>query len=249
MDGHRGRARSRTYSTEDSDFTGEIHALNAALDGTAAPSEGAAAPAPAPAPAGPTSTRSGVSRKTIDIMTKLDGAAARGGAPELGGSGDERGNMSSDDEEAAAERELAEQERRKRAAEASGAGAGAGAGASASSSGGPAGGRSGTGARRGKKPEDGDYDVLVKVLLLGDSGVGKTSLMLRYSEDKFSPSLTSTAGVDYKSQLLNVDGKRAKCQIWDTAGQQRFHVITHSYYKSAHGIVLVYDVSEQNEER
>ncbi len=198
-------------------------------------------------------------------MTKLDGAAARGGGPEPLGGGDDRGNLSSDDEEAAAERELAEQERRKRAAEQAAAAGGqagsAGGAASASSSsssaasasgggGGAGGGRAGAGGgRRGKKPEDGDYDVLVKVLLLGDSGVGKTSLMLRYSEDKFSPSLTSTAGVDYKSQLLDVDGKRVKCQIWDTAGQQRFHVITHSYYKSAHGIVLVYDVSEPGEER
>jgi len=53
--------------------------------------------------------------------------------------------------------------------------------------------------------------------------------------------------VDYKSQIVDIEGKRVKCQIWDTAGQQRFHVITHSYYKSAHGIVLVYDVSEPDE--
>ena len=89
----------------------------------------------------------------------------------------------------------------------------------------------------------------VKLLLLGDSGVGKTSLMLRYSEDKFSPMMVSTAGVDYKTASLDVEGRRVKCQIWDTAGQQRFHVITHSYYKNAHGIVLVYDVSETTEAR
>jgi Ras-related protein Rab-8A len=117
-------------------------------------------------------------------------------------------------------------------------------GASSTSAGASAG--AARGGARGKADED--YDVQVKVLLLGDSGVGKTSLMQRYSENKFSTSLLSTAGVDYKSQILDVDGKRVKCQIWDTAGQQRFHVITHSYYKSAHGIVLVYDASEPLEE-
>ena len=55
--------------------------------------------------------------------------------------------------------------------------------------------------------------------------------------------------MDYKSQIVDIEGKRVKCQIWDTAGQQRFHVITHSYYKSAQGIVLVYDASDTTEER
>ena len=81
----------------------------------------------------------------------------------------------------------------------------------------------------------------MKLLLLGDSGTGKTSLMLRFAEEKFSGSLLSTAGVDYKTCMLDVDGTPAKLQIWDTAGQQRFHVITQAYYRGAHGIVLVYD--------
>ena len=100
-------------------------------------------------------------------------------------------------------------------------------------------------ARRGKGGKDEpEYDLLIKLLLLGDSGVGKTSLLLRYSEDKFAPSLLATAGVDYKTAFLDVDGLTVKCQIWDTAGQQRFHVITQAYYKSAAGIALVYDASD-----
>jgi Ras-related protein Rab-8A len=92
------------------------------------------------------------------------------------------------------------------------------------------------------------FDILVKILLLGDSGVGKTSLMLRYADDKFASSLISTAGVDYKTSYLECAGKTIKCQLWDTAGQERFHVITQAYYKSAHGIALIYDVSQQSEE-
>jgi hypothetical protein len=258
--GHRGRARSRTYSSEDSGFTGEIDALNAVLDGKPVPAQTAQGQGAPQA-----TSRTGVSRKTLDIMTRLDQAAMH--PPDA--QADDRASLSSDDEEAAAERELADLEKKRRAGEAAqaGASAGVGAGAGAASGGGGAqsgasgaggagagagpgagSGGQGQGARR-RRADDGDYDVLVKVLLLGDSGVGKTSLMLRYSDDKFSPSLTSTAGVDYKSRLVDVEGRKVKCQIWDTAGQQRFHVITHSYYKSTHGIVLVYDVSEPGEER
>lgn len=103
------------------------------------------------------------------------------------------------------------------------------------------------GRRRPAGPNDKGFDYLVKLLLLGDSGVGKTSLLLRYSDDKFQPSLLSTAGVDYKTQMLDIDGQTVKCQIWDTAGQQRFHVITQAYYRGAHGIVLVYDASDASE--
>ena len=125
----------------------------------------------------------------------------------------------------------------------SGGGGGGGGGAGAVGARRPGGGAGGPG-RPGEQP----FDALVKLLLLGDSGVGKTSLLTRYADDKFSPSLLSTAGVDYKTQMLAVDGKTVKCQIWDTAGQQRFHVITQAYYRGAHGIVLVYDASDPTEE-
>ncbi|CAM9880082.1 unnamed protein product, partial [Ectocarpus sp. 12 AP-2014] len=82
----------------------------------------------------------------------------------------------------------------------------------------------------------------IRILLLGDSGVGKTSLMTRFSEDKFAPTLISTAGV----QTLDINGKRVRCQIWDTAGQERFHVITRTYYRGAHGIALAYDVTDDD---
>mmetsp|Transcript_3519 Transcript_3519/g.5087 ORF Transcript_3519/g.5087 Transcript_3519/m.5087 type:complete len:253 (+) Transcript_3519:3-761(+) len=93
-----------------------------------------------------------------------------------------------------------------------------------------------------------DYDYHVKVLLLGDSGVGKTSLMLRFADNEFQPNLMSTAGVDFKVRYLEnqkTKGKRIKCQIWDTAGQERFHVITRTYYRGSHGIALVYDVTNE----
>mmetsp|Transcript_4563 Transcript_4563/g.8037 ORF Transcript_4563/g.8037 Transcript_4563/m.8037 type:complete len:485 (+) Transcript_4563:284-1738(+) len=94
------------------------------------------------------------------------------------------------------------------------------------------------------------FDYYVKVLLLGDSGVGKTSLMMRFSDNEFNQSLMSTAGVDFKVRFLQdpvkTNGKRIKCQIWDTAGQERFHVITRTYYRGAHGIALVYDVTNEH---
>lgn len=98
---------------------------------------------------------------------------------------------------------------------------------------------------RGGTPKSTDYDHYVKILLLGDSGVGKTCLLCRFADNKFSPNLISTAGIDYKVQYLNIGAKRVKCQIWDTAGQERFHVITRAYYKNAHGIVLVYDSTDK----
>lgn len=87
------------------------------------------------------------------------------------------------------------------------------------------------------------YDYLFKILLIGDSGVGKTSLLFRYVEDVFNPEFQSTIGVDFKICTLSVDGREVKMQLWDTAGQDRFRNIVASYYRGAHGIVLVYDVA------
>ncbi|RLN60568.1 hypothetical protein BBP00_00005909 [Phytophthora kernoviae] len=85
----------------------------------------------------------------------------------------------------------------------------------------------------------------LKLLLLGDSGVGKTSLMRVFSGDEFSESMLATAGVDFKLRHINVGEDEITLQIWDTAGQERFHRITATYYKGANGIVLVYDVSDR----
>jgi len=88
------------------------------------------------------------------------------------------------------------------------------------------------------------YDFLIKLLLIGDSGVGKSCLLLRFSDDSFTTSFITTIGIDFKIKTIEIDGKRIKLQIWDTAGQERFRTITTAYYRGAMGILLVYDVTD-----
>jgi len=87
------------------------------------------------------------------------------------------------------------------------------------------------------------YDLLFKLLLIGDSGVGKTCLLFRFSDDAFNTTFISTIGIDFKIKTVELGGKKIKLQIWDTAGQERFHTITTSYYRGAMGIMLVYDIT------
>ncbi|XP_054507129.2 ras-related protein Rab-13 isoform X1 [Agelaius phoeniceus] len=89
------------------------------------------------------------------------------------------------------------------------------------------------------------YDHLFKLLLIGDSGVGKTCLVIRFAEDNFSSTYISTIGIDFKIRTVDIDGKKIKLQVWDTAGQERFKTITTAYYRGAVGIVLVYDITDE----
>lgn len=90
-----------------------------------------------------------------------------------------------------------------------------------------------------------EVDYLFKVLLVGNSGVGKSTIVERYVDDRFNEMHLATIGVDFKIKSLFVDDKKVKLQIWDTAGQERFRSITTSYYRGAHGIFIVYDVTNR----
>jgi Ras-related protein Rab-8A len=93
---------------------------------------------------------------------------------------------------------------------------------------------------------DNAFDMQIKLLMIGDSGVGKTCLLLRYANDSFSPTFITTIGIDFKIKNIHLDNKRIKLQIWDTAGQERFRTITTSYFRGAQGILLVYDTTDRN---
>jgi len=86
---------------------------------------------------------------------------------------------------------------------------------------------------------------IVRLLTLGDSGAGKSSLLLRYTQNDFSLEYMPTIGIDFRLKSVNVNGREVKVQVWDTAGQERFRTITHNYYRGAHGIALVYDVTSE----
>ena len=88
-------------------------------------------------------------------------------------------------------------------------------------------------------------DNKFKIILIGESGTGKTSILLRFTENRFNEHHLPTIGVDFKSKWLLFDKKSIKLQIWDTAGQERFKSITRSYYKNCHGWVAVYDITDE----
>jgi len=91
----------------------------------------------------------------------------------------------------------------------------------------------------------GQFDFTIRLLLIGDSGVGKSCLLLRFSDNSFTPSFITTIGIDFKIRTIELDGKKIKLQVWDTAGQERFRTITTAYYRGAMGILLVYDCTDE----
>ncbi|XP_039898591.1 ras-related protein Rab-15-like isoform X1 [Simochromis diagramma] len=89
------------------------------------------------------------------------------------------------------------------------------------------------------------YDFLFRLLMLGDSGVGKTCMLRRFTESDFDTTHISTIGIDFKMKTLEVDGTKVRVQIWDTAGQERYQTITKQYYRRAQGVIFVYDVTDK----
>lgn len=85
----------------------------------------------------------------------------------------------------------------------------------------------------------------LKIVIIGESDVGKSSLLLRFVDDTFDPEITATIGVDYKIKTLEIDGNIMKLALWDTAGQERFRTLTPRYYRGAQGVVFVYDVTQR----
>lgn len=88
-------------------------------------------------------------------------------------------------------------------------------------------------------------EYTIKLLTLGEASVGKSSLVFRFTDDNFNPKIGLTVGVDFKTKFVDVEGSRVRCQIWDTAGVERFRSITKSYFLGSSGILLVYDVSNR----
>ncbi|CAI0374361.1 unnamed protein product [Linum tenue] len=93
--------------------------------------------------------------------------------------------------------------------------------------------------------EDSADDYLFKVVLIGDSAVGKSNLLARFARDEFYPNSKSTIGVEFQTQKIDINGKEVKAQIWDTAGQERFRAVTSAYYRGAVGALVVYDISRR----
>ena len=93
-------------------------------------------------------------------------------------------------------------------------------------------------------PAKPQYDLQIKIMMIGDQAVGKTALLVRYADDDFNEVLLPTIGIDFKIKTIDLLGKRVKLQIWDTAGQDRFRAVTRSYYRGAQGILLCFDATD-----
>lgn len=89
------------------------------------------------------------------------------------------------------------------------------------------------------------YDLQAKLLIVGDSGVGKSCLLLRFCENNFTTSHLATIGIDFKMKTIEIEGKRVRVQTWDTAGQEKYKTITQTYYRGANGIILTYAIDDR----
>ena len=94
--------------------------------------------------------------------------------------------------------------------------------------------------------DEDNYEIMVKVVLVGDSGVGKTNIMSKYLKNEFHEDSKATVGVEFGAKQFTVEGHVIKAQIWDTAGQERYKAITSAYYKGAKGAFIVYDITRKN---
>lgn len=93
--------------------------------------------------------------------------------------------------------------------------------------------------------DEGREEYLFKIVVIGDSAVGKSNLLSRYARNEFSANSKATIGVEFQTQSMDIDGKEVKAQIWDTAGQERFRAVTSAYYRGAVGALVVYDISRR----
>lgn len=91
-----------------------------------------------------------------------------------------------------------------------------------------------------------NYDVDIKLITVGNSGVGKSCMLLRFVDDKFSPSFIATIGIDFKQKVITHDDKTVCVKLWDTAGQERFRNICEAYYKGSDGVIFVYDITDRD---
>ena len=93
--------------------------------------------------------------------------------------------------------------------------------------------------------EDDGYDILFKIILVGDTSVGKTNIINKYIKNEFREDFYATIGVEFSHKKFVVENRKIKAQIWDTAGQERYKAITRAYYKGAKGAFIVYDITRK----
>lgn len=91
-----------------------------------------------------------------------------------------------------------------------------------------------------------DLEYLFKIIIIGDAGVGKSNILIRYTKDMFDAANKPTIGIEFSSKTIDVDSKKVKLQIWDTAGQERYRAVAKQYYKGAAGVMIVYDITKRS---